>query len=317
MEIRQLEYFATLAEELHFGHAAARHHIVQSVLSQQIQRLEGELGVSLVERNTHRVRLTASGEPFLHETRQILDHLQRAVAAARTATRTAGVLRVGICDASHASMPELLRVVQHVHPLLEIRQIEVGVPQQYRMLTDGQLDIGLGRAWLVSPQIAVELLRLDPIGILVADKHRLAGLSSAPVELLAGELLVLPDEDSAPEFHQFVFEMCRSAGFTPMAYRGTVQSVLAAAHLVESGGCVACVHQSCRLVWPGTRMIPLLNAPPYPWSLLWRADNPAGPVAAVLECARKVACRLRWLEKVDAKDRSEPCPRLRNLVSRV
>ena len=61
MELRQLRYFVTLAEELHFGRAAAREHIVQSALSQQLQRLERELGVLLLERTTHHVQLSAAG----------------------------------------------------------------------------------------------------------------------------------------------------------------------------------------------------------------------------------------------------------------
>ena len=83
MELRQLRYFVTLAEELHFGRAAEREHIVQSALSQQVQRLERELGVRLLERSTHHVALTAAGVVFLVEARQILAHADRAAQAAR------------------------------------------------------------------------------------------------------------------------------------------------------------------------------------------------------------------------------------------
>ena len=89
MELRQLRYFVTLAEELHFGRAAAREHIVQSALSQQLQRLERELGAPLLERTTHHVRLTAAGSAFLLEARQILAHVDRAAAAAQRAARSA------------------------------------------------------------------------------------------------------------------------------------------------------------------------------------------------------------------------------------
>ncbi len=83
VELRQLRYFVTLAEELHFGRAAEREHIVQSALSQQVQRLERELGVRLLERSTHHVSLTAAGAVFLVEARQILAHVDRAAAVAR------------------------------------------------------------------------------------------------------------------------------------------------------------------------------------------------------------------------------------------
>jgi DNA-binding transcriptional LysR family regulator len=88
MELRQLRYFVTLAGELHFGRAAAREHIVQSALSQQVQRLERELGVRLLARSTHHVSLTAAGAAFLAEARQILAHTDRAAAIARSAADT-------------------------------------------------------------------------------------------------------------------------------------------------------------------------------------------------------------------------------------
>jgi DNA-binding transcriptional LysR family regulator len=118
MELRQLRYFVTLAEELHFGRAAEREHIVQSALSQQVQRLERELGVRLLERSTHHVSLTAAGAVFLAEARQILAHVDRAAAAARRATGAAAPLRVGIIDASYDSMPQILHDVQATEPLL-------------------------------------------------------------------------------------------------------------------------------------------------------------------------------------------------------
>ena len=83
MELRQLRYFVTLAEEQYFGRAADREHILQSALSQQVQRLERELGVRLLER-THHVALTVSGVVFLVEGRQILAHVDRAAEAARS-----------------------------------------------------------------------------------------------------------------------------------------------------------------------------------------------------------------------------------------
>src|SRR4051812_40875294 len=116
MEFRQLRYFVTLAEELHFGRAAAREHIVQSALSQQLQRLERELRVPLLKRTTHHVELTPAGSALLAEARQILAQVDRATAAAQRAASSAPVLRVGIMDSSYDSMPLILRPVRVAYP---------------------------------------------------------------------------------------------------------------------------------------------------------------------------------------------------------
>jgi DNA-binding transcriptional LysR family regulator len=297
MELRQLRYFVTLAEELHFGRAAAREHIVQSALSQQVARLERELGVLLLERSTHHVELTRAGNAFLIEVRQILAHLSRAAIAARDAASSAPTLRVGIVDASYDSMPQILRHVQQCYPNLEIHQVEVGVPEQFKLLADGRLDVGFGRASLAPTEVEFELVRLDPLGVLVAQDHRFAALRGVPVAMLVAEPMLLGEEERAPEFNQFVVELCRSVGFVPTLYRGTVDSVRAAVDLVVQGRCVLCAPASCvsavaRIVWrPMTAPVSR-----YPWSVLWRAGERSEHVRAVVAGARALSQELGWLQ---------------------
>ena len=296
MELRQLRYFVTLAEELHFGRAAAREHIVQSALSQQVQRLERELGVRLLERSTHHVGLTAAGVVFLAEARQILAQVDRAAAVVRSAAGAAAALRVGIIDSSYDSMPQILHEVQARYPGLVIHQVEVGVPEQYQQLIEGRLDVGIGRAALAPPQVASLLFRQDPLGVLVPRDHRFAGLDAIPVTVLAEEPLLLAEEVRAPEFNQFTVEMCRAAGFTPAVYAGTVESIRAAADLVAQGRCLYCVPSSCIAALPGTIWRPLTEpASYYPWSVLWRATEVSDHVRAVVSCARTMSRRLGWL----------------------
>jgi DNA-binding transcriptional LysR family regulator len=296
MELRQLRYFVTLAEELHFGRAAEREHIVQSALSQQVQRLERELGVRLLERSTHHVALTAAGAAFLIETRQILASVDRAAETARNAASTAAPLRVGIIDSSYDSMPHILHEVQARYPALVIHQIEASVPEQYQWLMDGRLDVGVGRAELAPPEIASLLFRRDPLGVLVSTDHPFADLDSVSVAALAREPLLLAAEAKAPEFNQFTIEMCRAAGFTPTIYAGTVESVRAAAGLVAAGRCLYCVPSSCIAALPGTIWRPLTEpASDYPWSVLWRAADSSGHVRAVVSCAQAMSKRFSWL----------------------
>jgi DNA-binding transcriptional LysR family regulator len=302
MELRQLRYFVTLAEELHFGRAAAREHIVQSALSQQVQRLERELGVRLLERTTHHVSLTAAGVVFLVEARQILAHVSRAADAARGAVGVSATLRVGIIDASYDSMSLILHEVHARHPDLVIHQVEAGVPEQYQQLIDGRLDVGIGRAALAPPQVASYLFRQDPLGVLVPRDHQFAELESVPVAILAEEPLLLAEEIRAPEFNQFTVEMCRAAGFTPTVYEGTVESIRAAADLVSQGRCLYCVPSSCISALPGTIWRPLSEpASYYPWSVLWRAADDSDHVRDIVACARTMSQRLGWLVTADQR----------------
>jgi DNA-binding transcriptional LysR family regulator len=299
MEFRQLRFFVTLAEELHFGRAAAREHIVQSALSQQIQRLERELGVRLLDRSTHHVALTPAGAAFLTEARQVLASAQRAVAVAQQAGDPVPALQVGIVDTGYDSMPQILRAVQERFPNLEIHQVEACVPEQFGLLADGRIDVGFGRASHAPPFVASELVRLDPLGILVAEGHRFAALASVPVAMLSAEPLILSHDGRAPEFNQFVVELCRSAGFVPTLYRGSVQSIRGAADLIDQDRCLACVPASYASEYPGIVWRPLTEpASLYPWSVLWRSDDDNPHVRAVVSCARALSRELNWLDAV-------------------
>jgi DNA-binding transcriptional LysR family regulator len=297
MELRQLRYFVTLAEELHFGRAAAREHIVQSALSQRLQRLERELGVILMERTTHHVQLSAAGAVFLIDARQILAHVERAAAAAQRAARSTPSLRVGVVDASYDSMSLILHEVQQQYPDLEIHQVEIGVPEQFQRLLDGRLDVGIGRASLAPPAVASELFRLDPLGVLVAEGHAFAARGDVPVATLAAEPLLLSEETRAPEFNQFVTELCRSVGFIPTLYSGTVDSILASADLVAQQRCVLCAPSSCVPTPAGIVWRPLV-APTsrYPWSVLWRVGDTSAHVSALINTARMLSRQLSWLQ---------------------
>jgi DNA-binding transcriptional LysR family regulator len=297
MELRQLRYFVTLAEELHFGRAATREHIVQSALSQQLQRLERELDVVLLDRTTHHVELTPAGSAFLIEARQILAQVERAAVAAQRAASSAPVLRVGVVDASYDSMPQILQEVQQQYPEVEVHQVEAGVPEQFRLLADGRLDVGIGRASLAPPEVASELFRLDPLGVLVPEAHPLAVAPEVPVTRLAAEPLLLAEDQRAPEFNQFVIELCRSVGFVPRLYRGTVESIRAAVDLVAQGRCAPCVPASCVVAVPGIVWRQLVEpVSRYPWSVLWRAGDPSEHVRALVACARALSQELGWLE---------------------
>jgi DNA-binding transcriptional LysR family regulator len=295
IELRQLRYFVSVAEELHFGHAAAREHIAQSALSQHIQRLERTLGVLLVERTTRHVELTPAGARFLIEVRQILEHLDRAAGLARGMASSAPSLHVGVLDEGYEAARPILHAIQSRFPELEIHQVQAGVPEQCRLLLDGRLDVGVGRAAGASPLIASELFRLDPLGVLVSQSHRFARPAGVPLSALAGETLILADQQQSPEFNQFVAEVCRSAGFFPTLYQGSVQNLRAAVDVVSQHLGVLCIPESAARATTDMCWRPLLpSVPRYPWSILWRAQTASPYVHTLVTIARELSQQHGW-----------------------
>jgi DNA-binding transcriptional LysR family regulator len=300
LELRQLRFFVTVAEELHFGRAATREHIAASALTTQLQRLERTLGVLLVDRTGRQISLTAAGARFLIEARQILEHVDRAAMVALGAALTPPTLRIGMLDEGYDAVRPVLRAIRSAHPEIEIHQVTAGVPEQCRLLADGRLDIGVGRVSGVPPAIASELFRLDPLGVLVPAGHPMTGRSAVPVAALRDETLLLADEDQAPEFNEFVNEACRSAGFFPAMFPGSVQNLRAAVDLVIQGQCLACVPSSAVAPDDEVRWLPFeQNVPRYPWSLLWRLQNPSQQAVSLVSTARRLCLENGWRETAD------------------
>jgi DNA-binding transcriptional LysR family regulator len=226
----------------------------------------------------------------------VLGGVEQAVIAAQRADAAAAVTRVAIGDASLDSMPQVLRYVQYNNPELVIHRIEASVPEQYRMLHEARLDIGVGRATHAPAGVASEVFRHDPLGVLLSGTHRLAHGDSVAVTRLAGELLLFAEPAHAPEFNEFVMQMCADAGFRPRRFHGSAQSVRAAAELVGQQRCVLLVPRSCDLLMRGVRWLPLVDpVVRYPWSLLWRNGDDSGPTRAVLDGARALSSKLGWL----------------------
>ena len=147
MELRQLRYFVAVAEELHFRRAAARLHISQPPLSQQIRALEDELGCRLLARTRRRVELTPAGEAFLRDARQLLAELDGAVATARRidAGQT-GRLRINFVGSALLSVvPGIVQRFRAAAPDVEIELHERPTAEQLRLVSAGVVDVGLVR----------------------------------------------------------------------------------------------------------------------------------------------------------------------------
>jgi DNA-binding transcriptional LysR family regulator len=222
MELRHLRYFATLAEELHFGRAAARLRISQPPLSQQIKALEDELGTRLLERNNRRVALTEAGRMFLAEARATLAQAERTAQVGRRAGRgELGELRIGLFP-SAPLIPVVGRSIlafRQNFPDVQLTLDEVESRQQVQALMEEREHIAIirGPAQVAVPgeMVARELLRERLVLVVPAD-HRLArGNGKVAMASLAEERFVFYGPRMGTTLPTQVLALCRAAGFEP------------------------------------------------------------------------------------------------------
>ncbi|GAA1572414.1 MULTISPECIES: LysR family transcriptional regulator [Kribbella] len=211
MELRQLRYFVTVAEELHFGRAAERLNIVQPAVSQQVARLERELGLRLLDRSSRHVRLTGDGERMLREARAVLAAAdQAAEVAAALATGRDGVLRIGTAPGLRDRLERGLTTLRRRTPNLDI-QISSGTTAEYlAALRSGRLDVAFVRGEVAATDLTVVELWRDPLSVLVPTAYRADG--GVKLIDLAGLPLRLPND---PWLRDELTAACRAAGFEP------------------------------------------------------------------------------------------------------
>ena len=194
MELRQLHYFVTLAEELHFRRAAERVHIAQPAFSGQIRRLESELRTRLFDRTSHYVRLTEAGRLFLDEVRPALAQVEyAATVAARAGQGVLGTLSVGLAGAAvNALTPVILREFATRCPDVAVELREYGFADPSAGLTDGAADAALLRLPVPGQQEldVVPLSYEERVAVMCAD-HPLAGSLILTAEQVALEPFVI------------------------------------------------------------------------------------------------------------------------------
>jgi DNA-binding transcriptional LysR family regulator len=236
MELRHLRYFIAVAEELHFGRAAARLHIAQPPLSQQIRRLEKELAAPLLRRTSRHVELTAAGRLFLQEAKLTVAQAERAVRIARRATEgEIGQLLVGCTPwADFTSGADVIRGFGKRYPRVEVELHSLSSAEQISALEEGRLDVGILRPPVHSQALTTESLLAERLVVAFPQGHRFAGYRRVPWHELAHEAYVLLSRRRAPTFDSLVSEACARVGLT-LSVRYEVDHPQAVLALVAAG----------------------------------------------------------------------------------
>ncbi|WP_418060214.1 LysR substrate-binding domain-containing protein [Pimelobacter simplex] len=216
--LRHLRYFVTVAEERHFGRAAERLHMAQPPLSQQIRRLEAELGVDLFVRTTRRVDLTEAGTAYLERARAILGSVDDAAEEARrVAAGVVGRLAIGcVGSATYSLLPDLSRRLAEELPGVDFAfRGEMLVADQVEALRAGAIDIALLRPTDDDAGLTVTRLREERLVVAVPAGHRLAAKRQVRVADLAGVDLIVHAAARRSVMYDVVRDLFAEAGVAP------------------------------------------------------------------------------------------------------
>jgi DNA-binding transcriptional LysR family regulator len=266
MELRHLRYFVAVAEELHFRRAAERLHVAQPAVSEQIRKLESELGVQLFNRTQRSVCLTHSGQAMLGEARRVLRQAEVAQMAARNAADEAkSRLRVGyLSDSLPATVSRAMRMLTASAPAVQV-DLETGPALGLiEAVRSDQLD-----AAVVALPAPTRGLRATPAGhegvvAALPVTHPLATGAPVPIERLAPERLVALPRNANPAFHNAIVSMCRDAGLSPTVVELAEPRVDQALMTVATGAGMALLPESASAHYaaPGVRFTPIQTPAP-------------------------------------------------------
>ncbi|MDF2506202.1 MAG: LysR family transcriptional regulator [Microbacterium sp.] len=293
MELKDIEAFVAVAEELHFGRAAERLHISQPPLSNRIRQLEADLRVQLFTRSTRNVSLTEAGQRLLAPARQVLTQLSiaRSVADA-IVTGEQGRVRLGFAGASsQRSLPLLSRAIRESHPGIELQmQSQAYVFSATEMLRSGELDLAFSRLPSTHPDLDFRVIEVEEIVCALPAGHRLADEEGIRLADLRNEEFVSLPSDQGSILQATMFALCVTAGFNPRVSQVAPDSATVLALVAAGVGVTITLSSVSPVHTVGIVYRPLIDIHPSHMfaTLAWRRDNTSPALRTVLEASKDV-----------------------------
>lgn len=288
IDFRQLRYFVTLADTLHFGRAATLLHISQPPLSRQIAALEEALSVSLLKRSTRQVELTAAGRHFYEQAQRIIAGLDTAVRSTQAMERgELGLLRVGFTMAAAWSLlPPLIKRYSDAFPEAEVQLSEVLPRELNDALLSGNVDVSIAFPWRRPPGLEYLTVHAEPLCAVVPSAHRLAQCDEITVSELADEPFITFPATTAPALYELVVGCCRDNGFEPrIRYETHLQQTIV--NLVAEGLGVSLVPKSMsKMQLTGAEFRPVTSTRIVELGIIWAAENDNPCLTRFVESAR-------------------------------
>lgn len=290
MDLRDLQAFLAVAEELHFGRAAERLHMAQPPLSNRIRRLERELHLSLFERSTRNCRLTDAGARLLDPARRAVRQFQAvADAAAAIASGEAGRVRLGFAGASsQRALPLLTRAVRQAHPGIElVLRSQTYGHMALDMLESGELDLAFVRLPLGRPTLQARVVEVERLVCALPDGHPLAAAGSVALKDLASDDFVSLSADLGSMLQDMMVRLCLESGFRPRIVQRAPDSSTVLALVAAGAGVTITLDSVCPVQSVGVVYPPLhgVSDDRVLAALAWRADDDSPSLRTVLAVA--------------------------------
>lgn len=216
-DLRRLTYFLAVAEELHFGRAAARLDIAQPPLSRQVAQLEKDLGIILIDRSRNQIRLTQAGAVLMERARDILEQVERTgQEVRRIGEGIAGRLRIAfVGSATHGILPNIIMAFRDSHPDVELALSAMNNAELKRALIQREIDLAVARPSLVDDELKSVPLHHEPLVLALPNLSKLNGTDGIHLAALKGETFVLYPRHPRPSFADHILNICRDEGFIP------------------------------------------------------------------------------------------------------
>ena len=269
IDLKQLRYFLAVAEEKSFSRAAERLHISQPPLSQQIMKLESELGVRLFTRTTRSFELTVAGKALMSEAAELLAKMRMTIDTIRQIDRgEVGRLRVGIVgSAMWGPIPGLLEQFQSQYPRVTWSIHELGPNDQWEALRARQIDVGFWREPRIEPDVLKQanlrqdLCSREDVCVAISERHPLARHDAIELIDIAHEPMLTLHLDQSAE-PRYLIQCCVNAGFQPTIFQEAAEPQTLLAMVGAGLGVALLPETTSRIGWPGVRFLPVrTNAP--------------------------------------------------------
>ncbi|HEX4444185.1 MAG TPA: LysR family transcriptional regulator [Galbitalea sp.] len=295
LTLRLLRAFVVVSHEGHVGRAAARLYVSQPALSQDIRRLEREIGVILFERGSKGLSLTPAGEELLRSVESALSTLDHGISSAQAiAAGDRTVVRLAYSPSmGNQLMPALLPALEREKLSLIVEESEVDTGDVGPGVISGRYDVGFAHSPSPDQGLLLSQLADERLCVAVAASHRLASATSVRLADLAGSALLIWPRDSAPEYYDLILDICARAGLELPEVK-QFRHITPRSYLLDDNQTFSLLPKSTATIQrPEVRFVDLDDEDArVPLMFVRRSDDDRGELSVIENIARQVSRRL-------------------------